>query len=89
VTEDAQGLYVSPRLYPVTRPPGSTKDDLCDEKPNLRFSLRNLTMSWWLSPLLQEVIDDQLCDPRDALLLRDVLAGMAIRPPASAAGAPD
>ena len=88
VTEDAQGLYVSPRLYPVTRPPQIANSELCDEKPNLRFSLRNLTMSWWLSPLLQEVIDYQLCDPRDALLLRDVLAGMAIQAPAPATGAP-
>jgi len=30
-------------------------------------------MSWWLSPLVRRLIDAQLCDPRDGLLLADVL----------------
>ena len=78
VTKDGQGTFVSPRLYPVIRSPDVADNDLCDDNPNLHFSLRNLSASWWLSPLVQRVIDYQLCDARDALLLRDVMAKMAI-----------
>ena len=78
-----QGVYYSPRIYPSTRVTGNQSNpDLCAEIPSLRFTLRNLSMSWWLSPIVQRVIDLQLCDNRDTLLLTDILTRLKVVPPA-------
>ena len=78
---DEQGAYFSPRIYPSTRVTGNQSNpDLCAEIPSLRFTLRNLSMSWWLSPVVQRVIDLQLCDNRDTLLLTDILKRLELHP---------
>jgi hypothetical protein len=73
VTINPGGVYVTPRLYPAPELDENLDSEICEDEPGLGFSLRNLSMSWWLSPLVRRLIDAQLCDPRDALLLADVL----------------
>ncbi len=82
VANEPKGVYVSPRLYPAPELDENIDSELCEDEPGLGFSLRNLSMSWWLSPLVRRLIDAQLCDPRDGLLLADVLARLA-KPSAS------
>ncbi len=55
VVDDPHGrLLRRPRLYP---PAGRSSEDenpeICEDNQRLGFSLRNLSMSWWLSPLVQ------------------------------------
>lgn len=78
LASDSMSAYVSPRLYPVLAKSFTEEADLCDDSADLRFSLHNLSMSWWLSPLVQRIIDNQLCDPRAQLLLTDVLRRLEI-----------
>ena len=73
VAHEPKGVYVTPRLYSTPELDVNEDSDLCEDEPGLGFSLRNLSMSWWLSPLVRRLIDAQLCDPRDGLLLADVL----------------
>ena len=74
VANEPEGVYITPRLYPAPELHENQESDFCEVVPTLGFSLRNLSMSWWLSPLVRRLIDAQLCDPRDGLLLADVLA---------------
>ena len=80
VAEEPGGLYLTPRLYPAPAPSAHEETEVCEDEPSLGFSLRNLSMSWWLSPLVRRLIDAQLCDERDEKLLADVLAELEIDP---------
>lgn len=80
VAEEPAGLYLTPRLYPAPTLSANEESEVCEDEPTLGFSLRNLSMSWWLSPLVRRLIDAQLCDKRDEHLLADVLAELELDP---------
>jgi hypothetical protein len=80
VAREPAGVYITPRLYSAPEPDESQESGFCEDEPSLGFSLRNLSMSWWLSPLVRRLIDAQLCDPRGGLLLADVLARLEKSP---------
>ena len=80
VAEEPGGMYLTPRLYPAPTPSDNEETEVCEDEPSLGFSLRNLSMSWWLSPLVRRLIDAQLCDKRDEELLADVLGELEMDP---------
>jgi hypothetical protein len=80
VAAEPSGLYLTPRLYPAPALSTNEESEVCEDEPSLGFSLRNLSMSWWLSPLVRRLIDAQLCDKRDEHLLADVLAELELDP---------
>jgi len=80
VAEEPGGRYLTPRLYPAPALSSNEESEVCEDEPSLGFSLRNLSMSWWLSPLVRRLIDAQLCDKRDEELLADVLAELELNP---------
>ena len=81
VSQKPGGIYLTPRLYPAPTLGGNADSEVCEDEPSLGFSLRNLSMSWWLSPLVRRLIDAQLCDKRDEALLADVLSALQIASP--------